>query len=86
MTDKTVTDEKMLRKKLIADTVDGVTISYGENSVGVIALAIPISKNDYPLGALSVVIPEVRFNKTLDEVCRKMLKIGKDKIENELNN
>jgi hypothetical protein len=32
------------------------------------------------------VIPEVRFNKTLDEVCRKMLKIGKDKIENELNN
>jgi DNA-binding IclR family transcriptional regulator len=86
MTDKTVTDEKMLRKKLIADTVDGVTISYGENSVGVIALAIPICKNDYPLGALSVVIPEVRFNKTLDEICRKMLKIGKDKIENELNN
>ncbi len=87
LTDKTVTDEKLLRKKLIEDTQDGVTISYGENSVGVIALAIPIcKKNGYPLGALSVVIPEVRFNETLDEVCRKMLKTGKDKIENELNN
>jgi DNA-binding IclR family transcriptional regulator len=87
ITDKTITSEKILRKKLMMDTEDDITISHGENSVGVIALAIPIcKKNGYPLGALSVVIPEVRFNKILDELCRIMLKIGKTKIENELNN
>jgi DNA-binding IclR family transcriptional regulator len=86
MTDKTATLEKDLRKKLQDDTVDGITRSSGENSVGVIALATPICrKNGYPIGALSIVIPEVRFHPELDTLCRKVLLISKDKIETELN-
>ncbi len=86
MTDKTATLEKDLRQKLQNDTVDSITRSSGENSVGVIALATPICrKNGYPIGALSIVIPEVRFNPELDTLCRKVLLISKDKIETELN-
>jgi DNA-binding IclR family transcriptional regulator len=86
ITDKTATLEKDIRKKLLSDTVQGITKSVGENSVGVIALATPICrKNGYPIGAISIVIPEVRFNPSLGTLCRKALLISKDKIETELN-
>ena len=59
----------------------------GENSVGVIALATPIKNSQGKiLGALSIVIPEVRFNKDLDNLSRMLLKLSKNKIEDELNN
>ena len=86
VTNKTVTDEKKLRAKLKADTVDGITISMGENSVGVIGLATPIKNSENRiLGALSIVIPEVRFNPNLDALSRSLLKLAKNKMENELN-
>ena len=69
------------------DTKDEITISMGENSVGVIALATPIKNSQGKiLGALSIVIPEVRFNKDLDNLSRMLLKLSKNKIEDELNN
>ena len=87
ITTKTITDEKKLKAILEADTKDEITISRGENSVGVIALASPIKNSQNRiLGALSIVIPEVRFNKELDDLSRSLLKVAKNKIENELNN
>jgi len=87
ITTKTITDEKKLKAILEADTKDEITISRGENSVGVIALATPIiNSHNRILGALSIVIPEVRFNKELDDLSRSLLTVAKNKIENELNN
>ncbi len=84
-TDRTVTTKKELRARLIEDTENGVTFSYGENSVGVIALAVPIlGENLYPLGALSIVVPEVRFNAELKQLCMEVLMNAGKKIEFEL--
>jgi DNA-binding IclR family transcriptional regulator len=86
LTHQTITDEKKLKAKLKVDTRDGITISMGENSVGVIALATPIqSSANQILGALSIVIPEVRFHQTLDDLSRSLLRLAKQKIENEIN-
>ena len=69
----------------MVDTENGVTFSYGENSVGVIALAVPIlGENHYPLGAISIVVPEVRFNETLKNLCMEVLINAGKKIEFEL--
>jgi len=87
ITSKTIIDKKKLKEKLSLDTKDEITISMGENSVGVIALATPIKNSQGKiLGALSIVIPEVRFNKDLDNLSRMLLKLSKNKIEDELNN
>jgi DNA-binding IclR family transcriptional regulator len=84
-TDKTAKTKKELEARLVADTENGVTFSYGENSVGVIALAVPIlGENQYPLGALSIVVPEVRFNETLKILCMELLINAGKKIEFEL--
>ncbi len=84
-TDKTATTKKEIKARLIADTENGVTFSFGENSVGVIALAVPIlGENQYPLGALSIVVPEVRFNDTLKTLCMEVLINAGKKIEFEL--
>jgi len=85
ITDKTITNKTELRARLIDDTENGVTFSYGENSVGVIALAVPILlENQYPLGALSIVVPEVRFNEELKHLCMEVLVSAGKKIEFEL--
>lgn len=84
-TGRTAKSIEELRTRLIEDTENGVTFSYGENSVGVIALAVPIlSESQYPLGALSIVVPEVRFNKELKKLCMEVLINAGKKIEFEL--
>lgn len=85
LTNQTATTEAQIRQKLIADTKNKVTISYGENSVGVIALAIPILREDHiPIGALSIVVPEVRFTEKLEILCRESLITAATKVDYEL--
>jgi DNA-binding IclR family transcriptional regulator len=85
ITKNTVTNEVELRKNLNVHTKDNIIISNGENSVGVIALAIAIlDKEENPLGAISIVIPEARFNQELEHDCRDCLKHAARKIEHEL--
>jgi DNA-binding IclR family transcriptional regulator len=85
LTNQTATTEAAIRKKIMVDTKNNVTISYGENSVGVIALAIPILREDQaPIGALSIVVPEVRFNATLEKLCRESLITAAKKVDYEL--
>ena len=86
MTKNTATTEQEIRKRLRANKADdGIVISNGENSVGVIALAIAIlDEESLPIGAISVVVPEARFNKALDQRCRANLKNAATKIQHEL--
>ena len=85
MTKNTITNEVDLRKSLNAQSKDNIIISNGENSVGVIALAIAIlDKEENPLGAISIVIPEARFNHELEQNCRDCLQHAAKKIKHEL--
>lgn len=85
VTKNTITNEADLRKSFITRAKDSITISNGENSVGVIALAAAIlDEDENPLGAISIVIPEARFNKELEQDCRNSLKHAAKKIEHEL--
>jgi DNA-binding IclR family transcriptional regulator len=86
ITKNTATSEQEIRRRLKTNRGDdGIVISNGENSEGVIALAIAIlDEETNPIGAISVVIPEARFNKALDEKCRLSLKSAAKKIQHEL--
>ena len=86
ITENTAKNEKELRRRLNDKSEDNITISYGENSVGVIALAIPIlNEENKPLGAISIVIPEARFNKKIEMNSRKYLKHAAEKFQHELS-
>ena len=85
ITKNTVTNEVELRQNLNLHSKDNIIISNGENSVGVIALAIAIlDKEENPLGAISIVIPEARFNQELEHDCLDCLQHAAKKIEHEL--
>ena len=85
ITSQTAATSTEIRRRLKNDTVGGVTISRGENTDGVIAFAVPIlGENQYPIGALSIVVPVVRLNSQLEEDCRASLLIAVRKITNEL--
>ena len=85
LTNQTATTESAIRKKIMVDTKNNVTISYGENSFGVIALAIPLLREDQaPIGALRIVVPEVRFNTNLEKLCRESLITAAKKVDYEL--
>jgi DNA-binding IclR family transcriptional regulator len=74
-----------LRKRLRAIGPDKVAISLGEHTDGVNALAIPVLRDDgYPIGALSVVVPQVRYSAQLAELCRASLVTAAGRIEHEL--
>ena len=85
ITKNTFTNEVELRKNLTSASKDNIIISNGENSLGVIALAVAIlDEEESPIGAISIVIPEARFNKELERDCRDCLKNAAKKIEYEL--
>ena len=79
------TEQEILKRLRTSSDSDQIVISNGESSVGVIALAIAILDEDkHPIGAISVVVPEARFNKSLDQQCRMSLKNAASKIQHEL--
>ena len=85
ITKNTASSEIEIRKRLSSTSKDNIVLSNGENTIGVIALAIAIlDKEKAPIGAISIVVPEARFNKALELQCRKNLKHAADKIEYEL--
>lgn len=85
ITANTATTPTEIKKRIKADTTNGVTISRNENTEGVIAFAVPILGNDqFPIGALSIVVPSVRLNSQLEELCRTSLITAQEKIKSEL--
>ena len=84
-TSETAKSANDIRQRLRAVGADRVSISYGENTIGVNALAIAVLRNDgYPIGALSVVVPQVRNNEELEMLCRASLVSAARRIEHEL--
>jgi DNA-binding IclR family transcriptional regulator len=85
-TEKTVRTVDELRKQLVEIGDDRIALSRNEHTAGVIAIAIPVCRADnYPLGALNVVVPEVRFSKALEKLCRESLKTAAQRLERELH-
>jgi DNA-binding IclR family transcriptional regulator len=86
MTERTVSTVDELRKELAEIGDDKIALSRGEHTAGVIAIAIPICQADgFPLGALNVVVPEVRFSKSLEKLCRESLKTAAQRLQHELH-
>lgn len=57
----------------------------GEHTGGVIAIANPVRRSDgMPIGALNMVVPEVRFTRSMEKLCRESLKTAAQRLEREL--
>lgn len=83
LTASTVPSIAKFRRQLAQIRDEGVAVSRNEHTVGVIALAVAITPVhvDGPIGALTVVIPEVRFNARLEILCKKTLKTAAARLE-----
>ena len=85
MTAQTAKSASELRERLKTIGSDRVLISNGENTIGVIALAIAVLREDgYPIGALSIVVPQVRYSKELELTCQTSLVLAAQRTEHEL--
>jgi len=64
---------------------EGVAYSYGEYLPGVTAVAVAVRRADgYPLGAVNVAVPSVRFDAALQSLCVRELKAAAKALESEL--
>ncbi|MEI7531040.1 MAG: IclR family transcriptional regulator [Betaproteobacteria bacterium] len=85
VTNKTAINELDLRKRIKKDSNDGIMTSRSENTPGVAAFAVPVfGLGTKPLGALSIVVPEVRLTKELEKNCRASLALALEKVQHEL--
>ncbi len=86
MTSQTAKSPSELMVRLNAISADRVIISNGENTIGVVALAIAVLRQDgYPIGALSIVVPQVRYTKELERKCQTSLVLAAQRTEHELS-
>ena len=85
-TEETVSSVAELRRQLAQVTKEGVAYSRGEQVVGCIAVAAVVRRptDAYPIGALTVVTPSVRFDDALQERCIGALKAATGFLEREL--
>jgi DNA-binding IclR family transcriptional regulator len=63
MTDRTITDRNELQSEIEGIRAEGVAIDNGERVDGIRCLAAPVETDDgEPIGAISVSLPEYRWN------------------------
>ncbi len=84
-TEATVKSIAELRRQLAKAMKEGVAYSHGEHMPGVSAIAIAVRRSDgYPVGALNVAIPSVRFAASLKALCVRELIAARSALEREI--
>lgn len=84
-TEATVKSIAELRRQLAKAMKEGVAYSHGEHMPGVSAIAIAVRRPDgYPVGALNVAIPSVRFAASLKALCVRELLAARSALEHEI--
>jgi DNA-binding IclR family transcriptional regulator len=85
-TEATVKSVAELRRHLAKAARDGVAYSSGEYLPGIVAIAAAVRRGDgYPLGALNVVIPAIRYDAAMDAKCLRALLAARASLERELH-
>jgi IclR family transcriptional regulator, acetate operon repressor len=85
-TEATVKSVAELRRQVARIAREGVAYSRGEYLPGIVAIAAAIRRPDgYPLGALNVVTPAIRFDPALEATCLRELKAAQLALERELH-
>lgn len=84
-TENTVKSMTELRRQLAKAGREGVAYSHGEHVPGVSAIAVPVRRPDgYPLGALVVAMPAIRFKPPLRDLCVNELLSARASLERKL--
>jgi DNA-binding IclR family transcriptional regulator len=84
-TEATVKSVAELGRELAKIGKEGIAYSRGEQTPGIIAIAAAVRRPDgYPVGALTVVTPSIRFNAALQTLCIRSLKAAASALEREL--
>ena len=85
-TESTVKSVAELRRQVAKIAKAGVAYSHGEYLPGIVAIAAAVRRADgYPVGALNVVAPAIRFDAALDATCLRELKAATSALERELH-
>jgi DNA-binding IclR family transcriptional regulator len=75
-----------LRAQLAQVAKTGVAYSRGENTPGIVAVAMAVRRADRtPLGALNVVVPGARYHAKLDRLCVRALRAAAAEFESLLD-
>lgn len=84
-TEATVKSVAELRRQIAKVAKEGVAYSYGEYLPGVTAVAVAVRRADgFPLGAVNVAVPSVRFDAALQTLCVRELRAAAKALESEL--
>jgi len=84
-TEATVKSLAELERELAKIAKEGIAYSRGEQTPGIVAIAAAVRRPDgYPVGALTVVTPSIRFNAALQTLCIRALKAATSALEREL--
>lgn len=74
-----------LRRQIARAIKEGVTYSHGEHMPGVSAIATALRRPDgYPVGALNVAIPSIRYAAALKALCVRELFAARSALEREI--
>jgi DNA-binding IclR family transcriptional regulator len=84
-TDATVKSLSELRRQLTKAAKEGIAYSHGEHMPGVVAIAVAVRRADgYPIGAINVAIPSIRYEPSLKVLCVRELLLARSALEREL--
>lgn len=84
-TEATIRSMAELRRQLTRAAREGLAYSRGEHVLGVCAIAAAVRRHDgYPIGAVIVAVPEVRFKGQLEKLCADELLAARTCLEYEL--
>ncbi len=84
-TESTVSSVAELRRQVTKIIKSGIAYSRGEYLPGIVAIAAAVRRPDgYPLGALNVVAPAIRFDEALEALALRELKSATAALEREL--
>lgn len=83
-TETTIASVDELRRQLMKVAKSGVAYSRGEFLPGIVGIAAVVRRADgYPVGALNIVVPTIRFDETREGLCLKELKNARAALERE---
>lgn len=85
-TEATVKSAAELRRHLDKAMQEGVAYSSGEYLPGIVAVAAAVRRADgYPIGAINVVVPAIRFDSTREANCVRALRAAREALEREIH-
>jgi DNA-binding IclR family transcriptional regulator len=80
VTPKTIRSKRELQKQIATVLKTGVAYSYEEFTPGIVGVGVPIlSDTGFPLGALNIAVPSVRFSKQLQQRAIEVLLAGAER-------